>query len=87
MTTHILRTTGHTPGKPDTFKAACGYISTDRAEFKAPANCPECNKGTKCKKCNEPAYIAPGGYKYKLCERHLRENYEAIGIEPPRMGS
>lgn len=85
MTTHILLTTGHAPGKPDTYKAACGYISRDPAEFidptanrKTPANCPQCNKGKTCRKCNEPAYIAPSGYKYQLCVRHIKENMEAL---------
>jgi hypothetical protein len=85
MTTHALRVTIHKPGEPDTYKAACRYISHDPAEFKDPTDrtkkivtCTECLKGKKCRKCNEPGHIGPNGYQYQLCTRHLRENVEAF---------
>jgi hypothetical protein len=85
MTTHVLLSTGTEPGKPNTYKAKCGYISRDRSEFidptssrKTPANCPQCTKGKTCRKCGEERYTDGRGYKYQLCEKHLRENVEAF---------
>jgi hypothetical protein len=80
MTTHTLRSTGR-----GTYKAACGYISHDPAEFidptarsKKAVTCTQCLKGKRCRKCNEPGHIAPNGYQYQLCKKHLQENVEAF---------
>jgi hypothetical protein len=85
MTTHTLRATIHAPGKPAAYKAACDYISRDPAEFidptsrrKAEVNCPACIAKKTCRKCSAPRYTDGSGYKYQLCEKHLRENVEAF---------
>jgi hypothetical protein len=94
MTTHTLLLTRQSPGGKVHYTATCRYTSTDRAEFadstrtvissRRTADCTACLE-RKCKKCNEPAYQTPDGYQYKLCERHLKENFAAVGMEPPRM--
>jgi hypothetical protein len=85
MTTHTLRTTIRTPGKPAAYKAACDYISHDPAEFidptsrrKTEVNCPQCIAKKTCRKCGAERYTDGSGYKYQLCEKHLKENLEAF---------
>ncbi|RPI95525.1 MAG: hypothetical protein EHM40_02925 [Chloroflexi bacterium] len=34
MNTHLVARTSCTPGEPTTYKAACGYISENKSEFK-----------------------------------------------------
>jgi hypothetical protein len=94
MTTHALRLTRQSPGGPVYYIAACRYVSTDKNEFtdstrtvintKRTTDCTACLE-VKCKKCGEPAYQTPDGYQYRLCERHLKENFAAVGMEPPKM--